>query len=170
MAVGVVHSDSAAVIEEYCRKEVLARGCNYIRCIPDSSHTGVRYENTFVLSSWAPGMQGSAAGSRDMLVSYNAQERLQNSDVETSVTSKESHPSLTTMNVFFSQFFWPTRQGSRAGRFYFCGSAVTPGNGHDLSLTSGFAVAHALGADFPFPENELALEDFGRVRRMMGLS
>ena len=33
---------------------------------------------------------------------------------------------------------------------YFCGSTVTPGNGHDLSFLSGLVAASECGADFPY--------------------
>lgn len=41
--------------------------------------------------------------------------------------------------------------------------------GHDLSLLSGFVVAHALGADYPFPDDKEARKDFDRLRVLMGL-
>ena len=45
----------------------------------------------------------------------------------------------------------------------------TPGNGHDLSLCSGFAAAAAIGADYPFAADADAAADFARLRGIMGL-
>ena len=59
------------------------------------------------------------------------------------------------------------QQGRRG--VYFCGSYATPGNGHDLSLCSGMAAAVAAGATYPFEADAEAREDFGRLRRLMGL-
>ena len=58
-------------------------------------------------------------------------------------------------------------QGRRG--LYFCGSFATPGNGHDLSLCSGLAVACALGAAYPFADDASAAADFVRLRRLMGV-
>ncbi|CAF1576560.1 unnamed protein product, partial [Rotaria sordida] len=49
---------------------------------------------------------------------------------------------------------------------YFCANSVTPANGHDLSLISGFAVAQLIGAEYPFPDDLDALRDFNRFKRM----
>jgi hypothetical protein len=49
---------------------------------------------------------------------------------------------------------------------YFCGNSVTPANGHDLSLISGFAVAELIGAKYPFDDNASALRDYNRFKRM----
>jgi hypothetical protein len=46
---------------------------------------------------------------------------------------------------------------------------TTPGNCHDMSLLSGFAAAHAVGAAYPFPENKEARKDFDRLRDLMGI-
>ena len=37
---------------------------------------------------------------------------------------------------------------------YYCANWTTPGNCHDMSLLSGFVVANACGAKYPFPESE----------------
>ncbi len=48
----------------------------------------------------------------------------------------------------------------------FCGNSMTPANGHDLSLLSGFAVAELIGAKYPFGDNLSALRDYDRYKRM----
>jgi predicted NAD/FAD-binding protein len=52
---------------------------------------------------------------------------------------------------------------------YYCSNWTTPGNCHDMSLLSGFACAHAIGAAYPFPENKEAKKDFSRLRDLMGI-
>ena len=45
---------------------------------------------------------------------------------------------------------------------------ATPGNGHDLSLCSGLAVAAAMGARYPFDDADAA-EDLSRLRKILGV-
>lgn len=52
---------------------------------------------------------------------------------------------------------------------YFAGSAITPGNGHDLSLLSGMIIAKKLGAEYPFAHDPAAAADFERLRGLMGI-
>ena len=52
---------------------------------------------------------------------------------------------------------------------YYCSNWTTPGNTHDMSLLSGIACAHAIGADYPFPHNAEAEKDFHRLRDLMGI-
>ena len=42
---------------------------------------------------------------------------------------------------------------------YYCGS-YTLINTHEIAVISGFAAAHRLGAEYPFPEDELASKQF----------
>lgn len=52
---------------------------------------------------------------------------------------------------------------------YYCGSYTTPGNGHDLSLLSGFVIADLIsgGGSYPFKGKEKACEDFERLKKIM---
>jgi predicted NAD/FAD-binding protein len=52
---------------------------------------------------------------------------------------------------------------------YYCSNWTTPGNTHDMSLLSGIACAHAIGAAYPFPQNVEAEKDFHRLRDLMGI-
>jgi hypothetical protein len=38
-----------------------------------------------------------------------------------------------------------------------------------MSLLSGFAAAHAVGAAYPFPKDTEARKDFDRLRDLMGI-
>jgi predicted NAD/FAD-binding protein len=170
---GQAHSDAAAVFPPHFKEELCQEYCNYIEVDPTRrSAIGLpNYENTFILSSWAPPMQeASVRGKRDMLVSYNCDAKLAHSDeahLERGVTSREGHPCLTTTHMAMSNLLWPGLQGSQAGRVFFCGSAVTAGNGHDLSMLSGLVVAHEIGAKYPFQYDAGATEDFQRLQGMM---
>ena len=127
-------------------------------------------ENTFVISSWAPAAQEeSVRGKRPMLVSWNCREKLEaaNAKTERPVTSHEAHPCLSKWQLAACTLLWPRAQGSRNGSTYFCGSAVTPGNGHDLSFLSGLVVAGELGAEFPYSSCVEAHEDYLKLRKMM---
>ena len=51
---------------------------------------------------------------------------------------------------------------------YYCGTFTTPEGGHDLSFMSGLVAAHAVGAPYPFPRDNLeAVADFGLMQKMM---
>jgi len=52
---------------------------------------------------------------------------------------------------------------------YYCGNWTTPGNCHDMSLLSGMACAHAIGAKYLFEGNKEAKKDFHRLRSLMGV-
>ena len=89
---------------------------------------------------------------------------------ERSVTGREAHPSLTISNLAMSNVLWPNLQGIHDNVVYFAGSAITPGNGHDLSFVSGLIIAKKLGADYPFAHDEKAAKDFERLRGLMGVN
>lgn len=171
---GVVHKH-ATVLPTKFRKNILKDYCNYMEV--DRKDPTV-LENTFVISSWAPTVQNAADntlkyhfGSSEeegMFVSYNCRDKLKDKECEWTSTSREAHPSLTTWHLFSSQMLWPKLQGTRNKSTYFCGSAVTPGNGHDLSLLSGIIAATELGAEYPFAtEDKKAERDFELLRKMM---
>ena len=162
---GLVHSDAAAVFPPQFKDELLAHHCNYLEVDATNPEN---LENHFILSSWAPGPnQPEVKGQLPMLVSYNAPSKTEDVDVEWTVTSRDAHPCLTVWQMLASTFFWPFLQGNRNGQVYFCGSACTPGNGHDLSLLSGIVAAGQLGAPYPFPNSKYAKEDFERLTKMM---
>lgn len=170
---GSAHSDAPRVLPKQYEGELLRDYCNYVE-VQDNETTRPRYENSFIISSWCPPtLAPGVKGKRPMLVSYNCEERLEGGDVahyERNVTGKEAHPCLTMTNLAMSNVVWPWLQGMHGGCAYFCGSFVTPGNGHDLSMLSGLVVAHKLGATYPFDANEKARVDFELMKGMMGLT
>lgn len=83
------------------------------------------------------------------------------------VVNDWNHPVLNPVSLA-CQYLLRFIQGRRG--VYFCGSLATPGNGHDLSLCSGFAVAVAVGAKFPFEDSALCRSDLKKLSGLMGLA
>ena len=158
---GAVHSH-APLLHARERSALLSRFANYIVAHGGSQR---RYENTFILSSWVP----AAAGCRNVprLVTYDARDPSGlAAHTVAHVDNVDNHPHLSVCNLASAQALRAV-QGRRG--LYFCGSFATPGNGHDLSLCSGLAVACALGAAYPFEGDEGAAADLARLRRLMGV-
>lgn len=153
---GDVHSDTGILPEEH-RADILSSFANYVERRETAGK--VRYENTFVLSSWVPAAQGSTL---PMMVSYNRAEVP--AGVLRSIRNDRAHPCLTTGNLARAAAL-RFLQGKR--NVFYCGSYATPGNGHDLSLLSGLVVASRLGAHYPFSGHVLARRDFANLRRFM---
>ncbi len=151
---GVIHSDPE-VLPADRRREILAGFANYVEHVEGTR----RYENTFVISSWVPAARGCDL---PMLVSYNREGPIERR--VGAVDNTFAHPALTPSNLARA-FALRSIQGR--DRTYYCGSYTTPGNGHDLSLLSGFVVAGALGAPYPFFEHEIARRDYARLTRWM---
>ncbi|GBG31197.1 L-amino-acid oxidase [Hondaea fermentalgiana] len=164
---GVVHSDADAVLPSQYKDEVLESYCNYVEVDAKNPR---EIENSFVISSWAPTVRHpDVQGKRAMLVSYNADSKLDaaGTDAEWVSTSREAHPCLTLFQLASSVVCWPFLQGARNGQTYFCGSAVLPANGHDLSFLSGVVAANELGAPYPFAHDPTAHDDYLRLRKLM---
>lgn len=158
---GICHGDGSVFPAKF-REELLDHHCNYM--VVDGNKPN-NVENHFIISSWAPTAH-HVKHERAMLVSYNCPQA-ENVEAEWTVTSKEAHPCLTIKQSTFIITLWPILQGFRNNQQFYCGSAFTPGNGHDLSLLSGFVAASQLGADYPFPHSKEGMEDFQRLRGIM---
>lgn len=156
---GIVHGDPTVLAPED-RNAVLADHCNYVRVSRADDGTP-RYENHFVLSSWLPAARGSRV---PMLVSYNSAAQPDPSHCLSRVDNRKAHPELSVGNLARA-LLWRRLQGKDG--LYYCGSHVTPGNGHDLSLLSGLVVAEQIGAPYPFADDREAQADFERLRRIM---
>ncbi len=156
---GHVHTDES-VLPASLRAEILGGYSNYIE-VKDDRGGRPRYESHFVISSWVPAARGSDAR---MLVYYNKPAGRALARVERVITNRRAHPVLSRANLLrvgLIRFL----QGK--DHLHYCGSYATPGNGHDLSLLSGLAVAERLGAPYPFLDDERARADFGRLKRLM---
>ena len=134
-----------------------------------------QFENTFVLSSWYPPVRradaeaqlakGAEGDGRARLVSYGLRHPERVREPLGYVENVWNHPSLTP--AFLAATMLLRMAQGRQG-VYFCGSMATPGNGHDLSLCSGLAVAAAMGARYPFDDADAA-EDLSRLRKILGV-
>ncbi len=153
---GVAHSDPT-VLPETHRRAILDGFANFIEL--SESDGRLRYENTFVLSSWVPAARGKGL---PMMVSYNLGHPP--TTAERTISNELAHPSLSRSNLARA---WLLKAIQGRASTYWCGSYATPGNGHDLSLLSGFVVAKALGAAYPFPHSPAAFADFQRLSSFM---
>lgn len=152
-----VHSDASVLPEQY-RDTLLKEYANYIEVITESDGR-LRYENTFIVSSWAPTARNATL---PMLVSYNTHKPI--ATIDKQFSNRRAHPALSAKNLLIA-YALRRIQGRRG--IYYCSSYTTPGNGHDLSLLSGLAVAAALGAPYPFAEDAAARQDFEHLYRWM---
>ena len=100
-----------------------------------------------------------------MLVTYNTRGRrfLRQEDT---IENRLAHPHLSMSNLGIAMAL---RLVQGKDGVYYCSNWTTPGNGHDLSLLSGFIVAHALGARYMFAEDAACLDDFIALRKVMGI-
>lgn len=139
------------------RRAILDGFANFIEVAETDGR--LRYENTFVLSSWVPAARGKGV---PMMVSYNRHSPPQTT--ERTISNEMAHPCLSRSNLARA---WLLRTTQGRASTYWCGSYATPGNGHDLSLLSGFVVAKAMGAAYPFAQKPAAFADFERLSRFM---
>ncbi len=120
--------------------------------------------NTFVLSSWIPKVvaMGFEESEKPFLVTYG---KVPIADPIQQIIFRFAHPMLCFGNLLAS---FVLRFVHTPSPIAFCGSWTTPGNGHDLSFCSGLAAAHAVGAAYPFADNAELVEEFDRVRSVLG--
>ena len=187
MMVGKLHRDCAVLPAEHVRV-VREKYANFV----DVKREGklLYYHNTFVLSSWLPVVREAEQklamkhGDFDpMFITYFSDEHpapdfepmpsvaapssssSSSSSSSVHVDNRLHHPSLSVRNSTIGLLL---RLENGVGGLYFCGSAFSPANGHDISLLSGFAVAESIGAAFPNGNDEAAKRDFNRLKRYMG--
>jgi predicted NAD/FAD-binding protein len=167
---GIIHSD-ATVLPADVREKLLGGFANYIEKVGTDASGCSEFENTFCVSAWYPSVQPAAAkaagyDTRPRFVSYGLRHPELIKDKVGEVANISNHPELTP-KFLLTSILMRLFQGRRG--VYFCGSMATPGNGHDLSLCSGFAVATAMGAQYPFSYEDDAAADFRRLRKVLGL-
>jgi len=130
--------------------------------------------NTFILSSWLPNVNAMLKENKQdqnnfepMLVTYAPHNRplpkIDQNKIYGKVSNHRAHPNLSFRNQAISLLM---RLVQVENGMYFCGNSVTPANGHDFSLVSGFGVAELIGAKYPFVNNSLALRDFNLYKKM----
>jgi predicted NAD/FAD-binding protein len=161
-----VHTDES-ILPSSVRGEIPKDFANYVEILPpkteiERQQKKLRYENSFILS-WSPSLRGAPD---TKIVSYNNSKAVDPQKLAKTCYHVRDHPEFHPFNMLVSLVLYFI-QGSRRGRLWYCGSSTTPGNGHDLSLLSGFVIAHRLGAKYPFPNNAGAIQDFELLRKMM---
>lgn len=164
---GVIHRSAVPAVPLKARP-FLSKMSNYVRV-----NKAGELSNTFVLSSWVPRVKALGIDfSKEslFLVSYGREvlEKI-GSNFVAPVRFRYAHPFLCVTNLVCA-FVMRFIHNPRTSPLIFCGSWTTPGNGHDLSLCSGIAAAHALGARYPFLEMGPDMcAEFVRARRVIGL-
>jgi predicted NAD/FAD-binding protein len=170
---GIIHRDINILPIEYAN-ELSSTYANYIDVKYDQKKKLFYHYNTFILSSWLPNVHAMLKENRiehrsmePMLVTYAPYDqptpKIDEKKIYGKVDNRRAHPSLSFRNQAISLLI---RLVQGENGMYFCGNSVTPANGHDLSLISGFAVAELIGAKYPFANNLFALRDYNRYRRM----
>jgi hypothetical protein len=166
---GIIHRDRNILPIKYAN-ELCRNYANYINVNYDQRNQVFYHYNTFILSSWLPNVHALLKENQSlepMFVTYapcdQPAPKIDKQKICGKVDNRRAHPSLSFRNQTIS-LLMRLVQGENG--MYFCGNAVTPANGHDLSLISGFAVAELIGAKYPFADNASALRDYNRFKRM----
>ena len=167
----VMHSDSSVIAPEY-REEVVKRASNYVEVTrlgdPENGPINIENQYNFGVQTPGPGVSDTPPEKKPvMLISHALGEGKSIDDglVRGEGNHARAHPLYSGWNVA-AMLSLRLVQGKNG--IYYCSNWTTPGNCHDMSILSGFICAHAIGADYPFPEDAEAKKDFHRLRDLMG--
>ena len=165
----VMHSDPTVIQEEY-RDDCLQRASNYVE-VTRTSEGSINIENqyNFGVQTPGPGVYDLAIKDKPvMLISHALGEgkTIDKQLVRGTGNHARAHPLYSGWNVM-AMLSLRLVQGKDG--VYYCSNWTTPGNCHDMSLLSGIVCAHAIGAEYPFPDNKEAKNDFNRLRDLMGI-
>jgi len=166
----IMHNDGNLIAEEH-RKEVLAGGSNYVEISRKSDGT-LNIENTYNFGVQSPGikwLQDIPSEERPPLLISHALTEGKSVDPTKIVGTgnhARAHPLYSGWNIM-TMLSMRLAQGRNG--IYYCANWTTPGNTHDMSLLSGIVAAHAIGAEYPFPDAPEAIKDFDRLRSLMGM-
>lgn len=162
---GLAHQDTTVFPEAV--REQMDRKCAFYLDISRDPQGELHYEvtqNAGVISGQhCPEPRPSAL----MTFNRRASAPIDPDKVVQEVCISRSHPVLGAQNLVLAQLI-PLIQGRRG--VYYCSNYSTCGNGHDLSLLSGFICAAAIGAEYPFPDDARAKLDYERLADAMGLA
>lgn len=170
---GIIHRDRSILPIEYA-DELCRDYANYIDVKYDPQKRVLYQYNTFILSSWLPNVHAMLKDNHrehqyldPMFVTYTSSDqpapKIDSRKIYGRVDNRRAHPSLSFRNQAIALLM---RLVQGEDGMYFCGNAVTPANGHDLSLISGFAVAELIGARYVFENDAGSLRDYQRFKRM----
>lgn len=178
----VMHSDGSVIDEKY-RDTILTRASNYVEITKNKSDGHINIENqyNFGVQTPGPGVFDMPLEKKPvMLISHALGEGKSIDDklVRGTANHARAHPLYSGWNVA-AMLSLRLVQGKDG--VYYCANWTTPGNCHDMSLLSGFVVANACGAKYPFPESAArdktekkwfneCYKDFNRMRDLMGVS
>jgi predicted NAD/FAD-binding protein/cytochrome b involved in lipid metabolism len=163
----VMHNDSG-IIPSPIRNEILSKASNYVE-ISTLKDGSINIENTYNFGVQTPSLVKKSLNEKPPLLITHALGEGKSIDsklVRGEGNHARAHPLYSGWNLT-TVLTMRLLQGRR-GVFY-CANYTTPGNCHDMSLLSGLIAAHAVGADYPFPDNVEAFKDFGRLRGLMGV-
>lgn len=150
----VVHSDTSIFPGEH-RERILSEYNTYSQ-IDEAGEL----ECTFVISAKNPSTKDKGV---PMLVTFNAKRPIERVQKRIELPHPTHSVSLGNLIIMSMMRHLQGRDG-----LHYCGTFTTPEGGHDLSFMSGLVVAHAIGADYPFPtDNSNAVADFKQMQKMM---
>ena len=157
-----VHQDATIFPPEH--RETIMKEIAFIVDVDVEEGGGSEYN--VCLGSWSPSAAAAGAHGAPMFMTQcvHPKREIDPSKVVSSFSAPRAHPALCFRNMMLTQLM-PYVQGRRG--VYFCSNWVTAGNGHDLSLLAGIACATAVGADYPFPEDDGARLDHERLSGFM---
>jgi predicted NAD/FAD-binding protein len=150
----VVHSDTS-IFPEKNRQRILSDFNTY----SEIDEKGA-LECTFVISAQNPSIKDKGV---PMLVTFNSKKAIDKVQKRVDLPHPTHTMSLRNMIIMSMIRFLQGKDG-----IHYCGTFTTPEGGHDLSFMSGLVAAHAIGAPYPFSQdNSDAVADFKQMQKMM---
>ncbi|MBW1761445.1 MAG: NAD(P)-binding protein [Deltaproteobacteria bacterium] len=150
----VIHSDTSIFPEKH-RQRILSDFNTY----SEIDEAGA-LECTFVISAQNPSTKDEGV---PMLVTFNSKKAIDKVQKRIDLPHPTHTMSLRNMIIMSMIRFLQGKDG-----IHYCGTFTTPEGGHDLSFMSGLVAAHAIGAPYPFSQdNSDAVADFKQMQKMM---
>ena len=167
-----VHQDAVGAIDDSSKREELLRHAAFV-CDHDAANSGnIMYHS--IVSSWSPAAKKVFGPTKQlpppmiMTQCVHPHIHIDPTKVVRRFSAPRAHPDMSMRNMVITQML---RHLQGRDGVYFCGNWTAPGNGHDLSLTSGLVVASAIvdGGFYPFEFDDKARKDFKMMQRFMGV-
>lgn len=150
----VIHSDTTILPEQH-RARILSSFNTY----SEIDEAGA-LECTFVISAQNPSTKDRGV---PMLVTFNSRKAIDKVQKRVELPHPTHTVSLRNLVIMSLIRHIQGKEG-----LYYCGTFTTPEGGHDLSFMSGLVAAHAVGAPYPFSQdNRDAIADFRQMEKMM---
>jgi len=163
-----VHQELSCLPEKH--RDILQEYGGYLIDIDKDGREGggMNVEFTHNLGAWSPSARHAGVSGKEARMFMSQclhKDRDYSASTIRTFSAPRGHPDLTTSNMVATQMLHLI-QGRRG--VYYCSNWTSPGNGHDLACTSGLVAASALGAPYPFQDDE-ARRDWRDCRRFMNL-